>query len=55
MAGISQSAYTLENAIGTIAHDWQGIWIYPAWGSVAVLVIFLVFFKNPAKKVIDQS
>jgi nucleoside transporter len=53
MAGISQSAYTLENAIGTIAHDWQGIWIYPAWGSVAVLVIFLVFFKNPAKKVID--
>lgn len=55
MAGISQSAYTLENAIGTIAHDWQGIWIYPAWGSVAVLVIFLVFFKNPTKKSIAES
>jgi len=49
LAGISQAAYTLENASGTIAHDWQGIWIYPAWGSVAVLVIFLIFFKNPAK------
>ncbi|WP_395809102.1 MFS transporter [Daejeonella sp.] len=51
MAGISQSAYTLENAIGTIAHDWQGIWIYPAWGSVAVLVIFVVFFREPKKVV----
>ena len=50
LAGISQAAYTLENAIGTIAHDWQGIWIYPAWGSVAVLLIFLIFFKNPVKK-----
>ena len=51
LAGISQAAYTLENAIGTIAHDWQGIWIYPAWGSVAVLVIFVVFFREPKKVV----
>ena len=51
LAGISQAAYTLENAIGTIAHDWQGIWIYPAWGSVAVLAIFVVFFREPKKVV----
>jgi nucleoside transporter len=51
LAGISQAAYTLENASGTIAHDWQGIWIYPAWGSVAVLVIFVVFFREPKKVV----
>ena len=51
LAGISQAAYTLENAIGTIAHDWQSIWIYPAWGSVAVLVIFVVFFREPKKVV----
>ena len=51
LAGISQAAYTLENASGTIAHDWQGIWIYPAWGSVAVLAIFVVFFREPKKGV----
>jgi nucleoside transporter len=51
LAGISQAAYTLEKASGTIAHDWQGIWIYPAWGSVAVLVIFVVFFRE-SKKVV---
>ena len=51
LAGISQAAYTLENASGTIAHDWQGIWIYPAWGSVAVLAIFVVFFREPKKVV----
>ncbi len=51
LAGISQAAYTLKNASGTIAHDWQGIWIYPAWGSVAVLVIFVVFFREPKKVV----
>jgi nucleoside transporter len=49
LAGKSQSAYTLEKASGTMAHDWQGIWIYPAWGALAVLVIFLIFFKNPTK------
>ena len=51
LAGISQAAYTLENASGTIAHDWQGIWIYPAWGSVAVLLIFVIFFREPKKVV----
>jgi len=51
LAGVSQAAHTLEQASGTMAHDWQGIWIYPAWGSLAVLVIFLIFFRNPGKKV----
>lgn len=55
LAGISQAAYTLENASGTIAHDWQGIWIYPAWGSVAVLLIFLIFFKNSTNKSVAES
>jgi MFS family permease len=51
LAGVSQAAHTLEQASGTMAHDWQAIWIYPAWGSLAVLVIFLIFFRNPVKKV----
>lgn len=52
LAGVSQAAYTLEKASGTIAHDWQGIWIYPAWGSVAVLVVFVIFFRE-SKKVVE--
>jgi hypothetical protein len=31
LAGVSQAAHTLEQASGTMAHDWQAIWIYPAW------------------------
>ena len=50
LAGRSQALHTLAKPEGAIAHDWHGIWIYPAWGSAAVLVLFLVFFKNPVKK-----
>ncbi len=50
LAGKSLAAHTLKEPIGTIAHDWHGIWIYPAWGAVAVLIIFLIFFRDPVKK-----
>ena len=43
LAGRSQAQHTLAQPIGNLAHDWQGIWIYPAWGAVAVLIIFLIF------------
>jgi MFS family permease len=49
LAGISQQANTLAQPIGNIAHDWSSIWIYPAWGSVAVLVVFVIFFREPKK------
>ncbi|MHB1179860.1 MAG: MFS transporter [Daejeonella sp.] len=52
LAGISQASHTLTNATGNMTHDWHGIWIYPAWGSLAVLVIFLIFFRNPQTKTI---
>jgi MFS family permease len=29
----------------------NSIWIYPAWGSVAVLVAFMIFFREPKKVV----
>lgn len=51
LAGISQQANTLAQPIGNIAHDWSSIWIYPAWGSVAVLVVFVIFFREPKKVV----
>ncbi len=50
LAGNSQAAHTLKQPLGDIAHDWHAIWIYPAWGAVAVLVIFLIFFRDPRKK-----
>ncbi len=49
LAGISQGAHKLAQPQGAIAHDWQGIWTYPAWGAVAVLVIFFIFFRDPPK------
>jgi nucleoside transporter len=50
LAGRSQAYHTLAQPQGTIAHDWHGIWIYPAWGAVAVMVVFLIFFRDPPKK-----
>ncbi|NUN94450.1 MAG: MFS transporter [Verrucomicrobiae bacterium] len=32
-----------------IAHDWKSIWFTPAWGALAVLVVFVIFFRNPSK------
>jgi len=32
-----------------LAHDWAAIWQTPAWGAAAVLVVFLIFFREPAK------
>lgn len=52
LAGKSQALHTLAQPQGAIAHDWHGIWIYPAWGAAAVLVIFLIFFRDPPKKAV---
>lgn len=49
LAGKSQALHTLAQPQGPIAHDWHGIWIYPAWGATAVLVIFFIFFRDPLK------
>src|SRR6266550_3024188 len=49
LAGKSQAFHTLAQPQGPIAHDWHGIWIYPAWGAAAVLAIFLIFFRDPPK------
>src|SRR6266536_849183 len=50
LAGKSQAIHTLTLPQGAMAHDWHGIWIYPAWGATAVLAIFLIFFRDPPKK-----
>ena len=50
LAGKSQALHTRTIPVGPIAHDWHGIWIYPAWGALAVLILFLIFFREPATK-----
>ncbi|MSU24143.1 MAG: MFS transporter [Opitutus sp.] len=49
LAGKVLAAHVLPVPRGTVAHDWSAIWILPAFGAVAVLVVFLIFFREPGK------
>jgi len=37
------------NTLSPTSHDWFGIWIVPAIMASIVLVIFVIFFRNPKK------
>ena len=49
LAGRVLAAHTLTNSSGPIQHQWQQIWMTPAIGASAVLVIFLIFFREPKR------
>jgi nucleoside transporter len=49
LAGMVMAAHKLPEASGKIEHDWAGIWMQPALGAVAVLAVFLLFFRDPVK------
>jgi nucleoside transporter len=49
LAGQVLEARKLESPFGTIKHDWNAIWMTPAIGAAAVLVIFFIFFREPKK------
>ncbi|MBI3191802.1 MAG: MFS transporter, partial [Pedosphaera parvula] len=49
LAGRVMEAHRFEEAVNGFEHEWRAIWSQPAWGAVAVLVIFLLFFRGPAK------
>ncbi|MBI5691607.1 MAG: MFS transporter [Verrucomicrobia bacterium] len=48
LAGKTLAAHALPQAQGAIAHDWRAIWMTPAIGAAIVLVVFLIFFREPA-------
>lgn len=50
LAGKVLAARTLATPVGKIAHDWQGIWTTPAIGASLVLVVFLIFFREPSAR-----
>jgi nucleoside transporter len=47
LAGQAMQKYALATPQNGISHDWATIWQLPAWGSLAVLVVFLLFFREP--------
>jgi nucleoside transporter len=50
LAGQVQEMHKLETPVNGLEHDWAAIWQTPAWGAAAVLLIFLIFFKDPGKE-----
>lgn len=38
---------------GAVTHDWSKIWMSPAIGAIVVLVLFVIFFREPARKPVD--
>ncbi|MSU56626.1 MAG: MFS transporter [Pedosphaera sp.] len=51
LAGKVLGKYALTDAAGkVIGHDWQKVWLTPAYLAIGVLVIFLIFFRNPTKQ-----
>jgi nucleoside transporter len=49
LAGRVLAMHTLSEPVGAIAHRWQPIWMTPALGAVAVLIVFLLFFRDPPR------
>lgn len=47
LAGMLMEANKLAQPAGPVLHDWKSIWTQPALGAAAVLVIFLIFFREP--------
>lgn len=50
LAGKLLAAHQLDIPRGALAHDWRSIWMTPALGAIGVMIVFLIFFREPAKK-----
>jgi nucleoside transporter len=43
---VDRYASMVNGAGGTVAHDWNRIWLVPAGGALVVLILFAVFFRS---------
>lgn len=50
LAGKVLAKFTIAGAVGPIFHNWREIWLVPALGATAVMIVFLIFFREPPKK-----
>jgi hypothetical protein len=50
LAGKVLAMHTLSGVAGPVQHNWREIWLTPALGATAVLVIFAIFFREPPKQ-----
>jgi len=48
LAGKLLAIMKLAEPVGTLTHQWQHAWMAPALVAAGVMVIFAVFFRNPA-------
>jgi nucleoside transporter len=55
LAGKVMAAHTLAQPVGTIQHDWKAIWMQPAVGAAVVLVVFLIFFREPRQATVEST
>jgi MFS family permease len=55
LAGIVQEKYKIAEPVGAIAHHWRGIWMTPALLATGVLVVFLIFFREPKRAHVATS
>jgi MFS family permease len=51
LAGKVLAQHALATPVNGLAHNWRAIWYTPAVGAGIVLVLFLIFFRNPVKRV----
>jgi len=49
LAGQVQGKYKIPITASGIEHQWQTVWIIPAIGAAVVLVVFMLFFREPKK------
>jgi hypothetical protein len=54
LAGAVMAAHQLPEPVGTIEHDWAGIWLQPAVGAAAVLGVFLLLFREPKRAAVGS-
>ncbi|HEY4110148.1 nucleoside permease [Puia sp.] len=51
-SGVVVDSYVVKG--GAVAHDWKGIWLVPAYIAAAVLVYFILFFREKKQLTVNQ-